>query len=144
MSDTPAHRIIFTGADGVEHDVTKAVEFDLKPGAADQIAAERRPLKRPDPITLDIQIDPETAARFRHQLAKPNLWRQPTAFERPMNLLHPEGHAAAAAMLTEATIGYRRLFASLTPEAKARVTVHAWRSRAELYRRIASRQRIVD
>ena len=54
------------------------------------------------------------------------------------------GHAEASYLLTESTVGYRRLFARLTPAAQFRVKMHGLRMRAELYRRMNHAETLID
>lgn len=58
--------------------------------------------------------------------------------------LTTDGHAAASYLLSEATIGYRRLLHRLTPAAQFRVRMHALRQRAELYRRMNAAETLID
>jgi hypothetical protein len=72
------------------------------------------------------------------------LRRQPTAFERPIHLIDPSGHEAAADMLTNARLHYLRTRHRMTPEQRGFVQRFEWQARAELYRRIAAHEPIID
>jgi hypothetical protein len=74
----------------------------------------------------------------------PQLRRQPTAFERPIHRLDPSGHQAASDALTNATLYYRRTMHRMSDAEAGFMLRFAWQARAELYRRIASHQQIID